>query len=180
MYSTLSVERSFEVSHPVMYSTLFIFTQRPCSRSASFGLISTPSPPLPGDESVVSRKIRFSRQGVPKKHPCVVGRKNLSLYPRQRLSLMGASDELATCFHVLFYHGKRKRPVVFRLWCWYEGQCVAVPAAPLSVEAVVLLHTSAAQTDRRCKRVGGESLAAFLTVSKRNREPNSSIRYNAN
>ena len=36
---------------------------------------------------------------------------------------MGASDELATCFHVLFYHGKRKRPVVFRLWCWYEGQC---------------------------------------------------------
>ena len=47
---------------------------------------------------------------------------------------------------------------------------VAVPAAPHSVEAVVLLHTPAAQTDRRCKRVGGESLAAFLTVSKRDRE----------
>ena len=64
----LSAERSFEVSHPVMYnSTLFIFTQRPCSRSASSGLISTPSPPLRGDESVVSREIRFSLQGVPKK-----------------------------------------------------------------------------------------------------------------
>ena len=51
---------------------------------------------------------------------------------------------------------------------------VAVPAAPLSVEAVVLLHTPAAQTDRQTDgasvRVGGESLAALLTVSKRNRE----------